>query len=294
MSIDRDDPIEDPGGALPRRLDKFLSDAQTGARSLVALHHAEGALAVNGDPGWPLWRLVDPERDEVRLHGLRVEVVAPSRYGLLHKPAGVLTAMRDASARPVVADLVPEPWRGLVGPVGRLDAPTTGALLLTDDGDLSALLTRPDHHVFKRYVVSLARPLDDDDPRLGRLRGGLDLDDGPTLPARAGALLDLPGLWIEIQEGRKRQVRRMIRSLGLTLTHLHRSHIGPLALGDLPEGHLRPLSADEIDALYESAGGRGQPRRRALAALRRKLTQDWTDPHDLATIRRFLRLDGSP
>ena len=274
---------------IPRRLDKFLSDAGVGSRSRIRALHEAGAISVDGDTAPPLWSLVDPDTVEVRVDHERVSPKRPTRYALLHKPAGLLTAMSDHGDRPTVADLIPEAWRDHVGPIGRLDKPTTGALLITDDGDLSQLLTQPTHKVWKRYEVTLPHPLTPADPRLTRLREGIPLDGVLTLPARAG-LLDggAPGLWLALQEGRKRQVRKMIRALGLRLLHLHRSHIGPLALDPLPEGRWRPLDEDEIHALYDAAGGRDAPRRRAEAALARKLDTDTLDPRERALIEAYL------
>jgi pseudouridine synthase len=192
-------------------------------------------------------------------------------YALLHKPAGLITAMSDIRGRPTVASLMPPSWRGSVGPVGRLDKDTTGALLITDDGDLSQLLTQPDHEVWKRYEVELDQAIGEADERLEALRRGVVLGGVTTLPARAGALPGGSGLWICLREGKKRQVRKMVRAVGLRLVHLHRSHVGPLSLGDEPSGSLRILEDSEVDELYEAAGGRDEPRRRAEAALAKRL-----------------------
>jgi 23S rRNA pseudouridine2605 synthase len=135
-------------------------------------------------------------------------------------------------------------------PVGRLDADSTGLLLLTNDGELANRLMHPRYEVTKTYEVELRRPPSEDELR--RLAGGVELEDGPTAPAevrRRGAR----EIEVVLREGRKRQIRRMAEAVGNEVVALRRVRIGPIVLGDLPEGEARPLTPDEIASLWEDA-----------------------------------------
>lgn len=293
---------------LPRRLDKFLSNAQVGSRKTIDRLWREGRVTVNGDASAWLGALIDPVEDVVCVDGARVEQRAPTVYAVLSKPMRTLTTWSDPQGRPTIRALVPDAWPGRVGAVGRLDRDTTGALVLTDDGDLSYLLTHPNHHVWKRYILYIKRPLDPDDPRLEQLRRGIELNDGkpPTRPARAEVVaphapmvaLDGPPaqgvLALEINEGRNRQVRRMARRLGLGLIHLHREAVGPVHARGLELGAWRALEPGEVDALYAAAGGRELPRLRAVAALRRQLASGRLTPPEVERVERYLADHAEP
>ncbi|MBI5611075.1 MAG: rRNA pseudouridine synthase [Deltaproteobacteria bacterium] len=215
----------------------------------------------------------------------------------MHKPRGVLTTLADPNDRRCVAALLPQDWRGRVGVVGRLDKPTTGALLVTDDGDLNNLLTAPASHVWKRYILTVVGEPDELDPRLERLRQGVAISGVRTKPARCGVVAGtgradggdgrLSEVWIEIAEGRFHQVRRMANQVQLKFVHLHRAAIGPLELGALAPGEWRSLRADEVDDLYTAAGGRDAPIVGARTALRRHLDAGELDPIDAALVRRY-------
>lgn len=270
---------------MPRRLSKLLSEAGLGSHRQLARAHRDGRTCVDGRTDYPLGNLVAPDLQEVTFDGEPVRPRPPTRYLLLHKPAGVLTAMSDPYGRAHVGDLAPDG----VFPVGRLDRATTGALILTDDGDLSTLLTHPRHHVWKSYVLDLADP-EVTEESISRLRQGLDLRDGPTLPARAARLPRGDGdnlrLSVEIREGRKRIVRRMAKTLGWKLLHLHRAAIGPVALrGDV--GSVVPLSHREVDALYDAAGGRDTPARAARDALARRVRAGTLNDLERQLVERF-------
>jgi 23S rRNA pseudouridine2605 synthase len=198
-------------------------------------------VAVNGEPG-QLNTFVE-SRDRVEVDGRRVE---PQRlaYVLLHKPAGVVTTARDPQGRTTVVDFVDHATR--VVPVGRLDADTTGALLLTNDGELAHRLAHPRYGIEKTYDVEVdGEPTDD---QLRRLREGVELDDGRTAPARARRL-GRNRLELVLHEGRKRQVKRMCEAVGLPVTRLHRPSYGGLELGELRPGEWRELTRDELDRL---------------------------------------------
>ena len=166
---------------------------------------------------------------------------------LLHTPAGVVTTARDPQGRTTVVDLVRHDAR--VVPVGRLDADTTGALLLTNDGQLAHRLAHPRYGVEKVYEVDVdGEPTDE---RLARLREGVPLDDGVTAPARAQRL-GATRLELVLHEGRKHQVKRMCDAVGLPVVRLHRSRYDGLGLGDLAPGEWRELEPEEVERLRET------------------------------------------
>ena len=171
----------------------------------------------------------------------------PLAYVLLHKPAGVVTTARDPRGRPTVVGLVGHEAR--IVPVGRLDADTTGALLLTNDGPLAHRLAHPRYEVEKVYEAETRTRAGDD--ALERLRRGVELDDGPTRPARVRRL-DGNTVELTIHEGRNRQVRRMLEAVGHPVVRLHRSRYGPLTLEGLEPGAWRELEAFEVERLSRS------------------------------------------
>jgi 23S rRNA pseudouridine2605 synthase len=166
------------------------------------------------------------------------------RHVLLHKPAGVVTTARDPQGRPTVVELVPDEPR--VAPVGRLDADTTGALLLTNDGQLAHRLAHPRYGVEKTYVAEIVG--DPDEEALKRLRDGVELDDGRTAPARARRL-GVGRIELVLHEGRKHQVKRMLADVGYPVTRLHRSAYAGLTLEGLEPTQWRELDADEVERL---------------------------------------------
>jgi 23S rRNA pseudouridine2605 synthase len=180
------------------------------------------------------------------------------RYVLLHKPAGVVTTARDPQGRPTVVGLVPDEPR--VVPVGRLDVDTTGALLLTNDGELAHRLAHPRYGVEKTYVADVEG--DPDEGALRRLREGIELEDGPTSPASAQRLG--PGrVELILHEGRKHQVKRMLAAIGHPVEHLHRSAYAGLTLDGVELGAWRELEPAEVAALREASvrePGRGGAR----------------------------------
>jgi pseudouridine synthase len=175
------------------------------------------------------------------------------RYVALHKPKGVTTTMRDRHAERDLRDFLPEGPR--VFPVGRLDRDTEGLLLLTNDGDLAHRLAHPRHGVEKEYLAEV-----DGSPtpaRIGRLRRGVDLDDGIAKAVDARSVGRAGGRFavrVVMTEGRKREVRRMLEAVGLPVRRLIRTRVGPVRLGRMKAGELRDLSHDEVRDLYRTAG----------------------------------------
>lgn len=223
------------------RLNAYLARAGVASRRGADELIKAGRVTVNGEPG--LLNTFVQSRDRVRVDG---ELVALQRlaYYLLHKPAGVVTTARDPQGRPTVVELVPDEPR--VVPVGRLDADTTGALLLTNDGPLSHRLAHPRYGVEKVYIADVeGEPTDE---TLDRLRDGVDLDDGRTAPARVRRI-GPSRVELVLHEGRNRQVRRMLEAVRHPVTHLHRSAYAGLTLGGLEPGMWRELGDSELDAL---------------------------------------------
>lgn len=183
------------------------------------------------------------EGDEVRVDGEPVEA-EPREVWAVNKPAGVVSTARAPGARAAVVELVDS--RARLYPVGRLDADTTGLLLLTNDGELANRLTHPSYEVEKAYRARLRRPPSGADLR--RLAAGVELEDGPTAPAEVRRLGERE-VEIVLREGRNRQVRRMAESVGNEVVALRRVRLGPVELGDLPEGEARRLSPQEVGAL---------------------------------------------
>jgi 23S rRNA pseudouridine2605 synthase len=210
-----------------------------------------GRVTVDGRPA-RLGESVDTESQDVRVDGRRLSPQT-LEYWLLNKPAGVVTTVRDPEGRPTVVDCLATKAR--VFPVGRLDLETTGVLLLTNDGELAHRLLHPRYGVEKEYVATvLGRP---DEATLEVLRHGVELEDGPTAPARVelvGPAGRQTQVSLVIHEGRKRQVRRMLQAVGHPVRALHRRRFGPLDDARLPPGKARRLRAEEISRLKEVAG----------------------------------------
>jgi 23S rRNA pseudouridine2605 synthase len=247
------------------RLNAYLARSGVASRRGAEELIRAGRVAVNGEAAG-LATVVGPW-DRVELDGRTLQP-QPLAYVLLHKPQGVLTTARDPHGRPTVAGLLRHPLR--LVPVGRLDVDTTGALLLTNDGALAHRLAHPRYGVEKVYEAEVeGAPTA---AALRRLRDGVELDDGPTAPARVRVL---PGggsgsrLELVLHEGRKHQVKRMCAAVGHPVRRLHRSRYAGLELGGLAPGQWRELSPAEIAALRLAASS--PPRGRRPQARRRRL-----------------------
>lgn len=172
----------------------------------------------------------------------------PREVWAVNKPAGVVSTAREPGDRPAVVSLVRSEAR--LYPVGRLDADSTGLLLLTNDGALANRLTHPRYEVSKAYRAELRRPPSDADLR--RLASGVELEDGPTAPAKVRRLGERE-VEIVLREGRNRQVRRMFEAVGNRVIALRRVRFGPVELGGLPAGEARRLSGQEVSRLWEDS-----------------------------------------
>jgi len=229
------------------RLAKFLAHGGVASRRKAEEIIAKGLVTVGGEV------VTDPARDvgagdDVRVNGEPVAAEAREVWAV-NKPVGVVSTAREPGSRRPVVDLVETEAR--LYPVGRLDADSSGLLLLTNDGELANRLTHPRYEVPKTYVAQLRKPIGERE--IERLRRGVELEDGPTAPAQVKRRGDRE-VEIVLREGRNRQVRRMLEAVGNEVAALQRVGFGPLRLGRLKEGSSRRLSQDEIARLREAAG----------------------------------------
>jgi 23S rRNA pseudouridine2605 synthase len=229
------------------RLARYLAHSGAASRRAAEKLIADGRVTVGGEVVRDPAREVD-ESSGVALDGERL-APEPREVYALNKPAGVVSTAKDTHGRRTVIEFVPS--RRRLYPVGRLDADTTGLILLSNDGELANMLTHPSFEVEKTYRVSV-EPALLSEQALRELREGVELEDGQTAPASARQLG--PGvIEITIREGRKRQVRRMLEAIGHRVTALERTAFGPLRLDKLAEGEFRPLTPAEVERLRKAA-----------------------------------------
>jgi 23S rRNA pseudouridine2605 synthase len=231
------------------RLNAFLARAGVASRRKADELIKAGRVRVNGEPG-ELNTFVE-SRDVVEVDGERVSK-QDLGYVLLHKPAGVVTTASDPQGRPTVVSLVGHDSR--VVPVGRLDVETTGALLLTNDGPLAHRLAHPRYGVEKVYEVETWK--EPTDEALRRLAEGVELEDGPTSPARVRRL-GAARFELVLHEGRNRQVRRMCDAVGYRVRRLHRSMYAGLGVDGLAPGEWRELTPAELDLIRRTSAPQG-------------------------------------
>ena len=233
------------------RLDRWLATLAVGSRSEVKQWIRGGRAAVNGQVVSDPARSFETETDSLALNGRALDgrVV---RHVMLYKPAGLLTAARDAK-QPTVMDLLPPVYRGIgCMPVGRLDKDTTGVLILTCDGELNHRLLSPGRHVDKRYRALVEGELTEKD--VETFAAGMDLGDFTAQPAKL-TILGPSTAEVIISEGKFHQVKRMFSAVGHEVLELHRCAFGPLELDPaLAEGQWRELTTEEVNALRQAAG----------------------------------------
>jgi 23S rRNA pseudouridine2605 synthase len=230
---------------------KALAEAGVGSRRWIADAIKKGKVEVNGEPVESFRHPINLETARVSVHGKLVDL-KPRRtvYLLVNKPAGIITTTSDERFRRTVLDVLPEKYRHLrLYPVGRLDKDSTGLLLLTNDGDLTYKLTHPRFEHEKEYLIHIDGTLKPDEKR--KLEKGFELEDGMTYPVAIKEVKSSPpfNYSITMHEGRKRQVRRMLATLGYQVVRLKRVRMGNLTLGNLKEGAARELTPDEVRTL---------------------------------------------
>jgi 23S rRNA pseudouridine2605 synthase len=228
------------------RLARYLAHCGVASRRRAEELIASGKVSVGGR------RVTDPARDVHASSGVEVDgrpvTPEPREVWMVNKPAGVVSTAREPGRRRAVVELVDSERR--LYPVGRLDADSTGLILLTNDGELANRLTHPRYGVRRTYRVRLRKAATESQIR--RLRSGVELEDGRTAPARVGRVSPRV-LEMTLREGRNRQVRRMVEAVGNQVTGLARVRFGPLALGGLAQGEARRLTRPQVRRLWKDA-----------------------------------------
>lgn len=236
------------------RLQKVLAQAGVGSRRACEQLIVEGRVEVDGSVVTELGTRIDPASALVRVDGRRVPTIPGIVVLAMNKPRGVVTTMSDEQGRPCVGDLLRDRPERLFH-VGRLDAQTSGLLLLTNDGELAHRLAHPSHEIAKTYVATVAGAMTRQDAR--QLCDGVELEDGPASCDEVRIKQQLPSrtlVELVIHEGRNRIVRRMLASVGYPVIELVRTRIGPLHLADLRPGAVHDVRGDELADLYASVG----------------------------------------
>ena len=234
-----------------QRLDKYLSHLGICSRRNVGKLLKEKNVTVNGTSVTEPGLRIDPEKDDIRLDGTKLKL-SKLVYYLVNKPKGIISTVSDEFGRRNVTSLVPKTQR--LYPVGRLDKDTTGLILLTNDGELTNLLTHPRYHVEKVYRLTIKGKINKN--QLNAFQNGVQLHDGKTAPSevhivnerRTTSLIE-----ITLHEGKNRQIRRMCEKVKLPLLELTRIRLGPLVINNLKEGKYRELSHKEVQMLKKSS-----------------------------------------
>jgi 23S rRNA pseudouridine2605 synthase len=242
---------------VKERLHKVLAHAGVASRRAAERMIRDRRIRVNGALVVELGTQVDPSRDRIEVDGRPLARGETTHYYVaLNKPLGVVSTAHDPEGRPTVVDLVHAQRR--LYPVGRLDIDSEGLVMLTDDGELTFRLTHARFGIEKEYHAVVSCSGDVDEHLVQHLRAGVVLDDGPARAVRASVLRSSPYgdgmLRIVLVEGRQRQVRRMLATLGCNVEWLQRVRIGPLLLGDLETGQHRSLRQREIEAMRAAVG----------------------------------------
>jgi 23S rRNA pseudouridine2605 synthase len=251
---DRDDEADAEEERQGERLQKVLARAGVASRRVVEDMIDQGRISVNGAVVTVQGRRVDAHRDHIAVDGSRIELNDDRVTYAINKPSGVITAMTDDRQRPTIGDMVGDLAPGLVH-VGRLDQDTEGLLLVTNDGELAHRLAHPSYEVRKTYLAQVSGSVPRDLGR--RLRAGIQLDDGPVavdsfkvVDTHAGQSV----VEVVLHEGRKHIVRRLLAEVGLPVSRLTRTAVGPVRLERMRSGSIRRLTRQEVGALKEQVG----------------------------------------
>lgn len=242
------------------RLNKFISNAGITARRKADELIFTGRVTVNMQTVTNPGTKINPEKDIVKVDGEKVKPQSEYIYVLLFKPRGYVTTTHDEKGRPTVLDLIGLNTR--LYPVGRLDYDTDGVLLLTNDGEFSNMMMHPRHKVFKTYFAKLDKPISDDE--IIKLRTGIMLDGKPTSRAKVRVIPNTgdQNIWISIHEGRNRQVRRMLESLGFVVQRLKRVEYARIGLEGLKPGEWRYLTEEEVAMAKKLATPKTPPQKK--------------------------------
>ena len=233
------------------RLQKYLAECGIASRRKAEEYIQEGKVQVNGKAVTELGVKINPEKDIVYFNNKKVAKQNENIYILLNKPIGYVTTTKDQFNRETVLDLIKGINKRIV-PVGRLDMYTSGALILTNDGDFTYKVTHPSHEITKTYVATLRGIITNEE--IEKLRSGVEIEDYLTRPAKVKILKtdtekNISRIEITIHEGKNRQVRKMCEAIGRNVMALHRSKIGNIGVKDLKIGEWRYLSSTEIKSI---------------------------------------------
>lgn len=243
---------------MEERLQKFLANQGICSRRKAEQAILEGKVKVNNQVVTELGTKVDPETDEIKYEDKLVNIQTEKVYILLNKPIGYVTTVKDQFNRPTVMDLLKthkNPLKISVVPVGRLDMYTSGALILSNDGDFIFEVTHPKHEITKTYQVTLKGKITDED--VETLKHGVDIGEYITRPAEVRIMKideekNISRIEVKIHEGKNRQVRRMCEAIDKKVLALHRSKIGNITVKDLKLGEWRYLKANELKDIIKS------------------------------------------
>ncbi len=246
------EPVEPKLNTDGIRLQKVLAQAGVASRRAAEDLIFRGRVEVNGSVVTEQGRRVDPAHDVIRVDGARIPPQAQHQYVVLNKPRGVVSTMEDPHGRPALQEIVSTHTSERLFHVGRLDAETEGLLILTNDGDFSQRMMHPSFEVPKVYLAEISGVITE--ATLKRLRGGIELDDGPVKPDKVELIqrgADKSLVRVTLHEGRNRIVRRIFDEIGQPVRKLSRIAIGPVRLGDLKSGAVRDLTREELGALLD-------------------------------------------
>lgn len=253
LDEDGTQPEATAGNSEGVRLQKALANAGVASRRACEALISGGRVSVNGELVFEMGSRIDPERDEVRVDGVVVQLDVGKRYFVVNKPRGVVSTMRDEQGRPDLREFTDQVGERLYN-VGRLDTDTSGLLVLTNDGDLAHRLAHPKFGVQKTYVAKVRGAVTP--AVIQRLKDGVELEDGPITVDAAklvGTSKSHSLVEVTLHSGRNRIVRRMLAAVGHPVDELVRRQFGPLHLGTLRVGELRELSGAERGALLSAA-----------------------------------------
>lgn len=238
---------------MEERLQKYLAECGIASRRKCEEYIIQGKVQVNGKTITELGVKVNPEKDKITFEGKNVKQEERKVYILLNKPIGYVTTVKDQFKRDTVMDLLKDIKTRIV-PVGRLDMYTSGALILSNDGEFVNKVTHPSHEVEKTYNVTVRGKITKED--MQKLENGVDIGDYVTKPAKAKILKvdenkNISRFQIIIHEGKNRQIRRMCKAINKPVLALHRAAIGKISVKNLEIGQYRLLTNKEIEELIK-------------------------------------------
>ncbi len=236
------------------RLQKYMAECGVASRRKAEEYILDGKVQVNGKIVTELGTKINPNKDVVYFNNRKIENEGKNVYILLNKPIGYVTTTKDQFNRETVLDLIKN-VKGRVVPVGRLDMYTSGALILTNDGNFTYKITHPSHEINKTYIATIRGIITEEE--VNKLKNGVKIDDYTTRPAKVKIMKtdvekNISRIEITIHEGKNRQVRKMCEAIGRNVMALHRTKIGDINVKDLKIGEWRYLTPKEVEKLQKN------------------------------------------